>query len=186
MQTKRKRIQRGEIIRTILLILAASGIVAAGITCPNLLQLVPLSYRKRYPANSIRKALYLLDEKGWIVVRQLEAGWKIHLTKRGQKEILAYELGQKYLTKPKKWDKKWRLLIFDIPEKRKYIREKIRSVLRNFGFLRLQDSVWVYPYECSDILELLRTKYYIRGEALYIRAEHLDQDRWLQKEFELQ
>ena len=96
---------------------------------------------------------------------------------------MAYEIGEKHIKKPKRWDHKWRLLIFDVPEKRRFMREKIRRVLKSFEFYRLQDSVWVYPYECEEVLDLLRTKYYVRFEALYIRAEYIQQDRWLRKHF---
>jgi len=179
------RIARGEIVKAILLALGVAGVLAVGFTCPNLLQLVPAPYRKRYTANSIKRAVYRLDKKGWIVARHTAGGWRISLTKQGYEEFLAYDLGQKYLTKPKKWDGKWRLLIFDIPEKRKFIREKIRSFLRSVGFVRLQDSVWVYPYPCKDVLELLRTRYRVRGEALYVEASSIDRDLWLRRDFSL-
>ena len=75
--------------------------------------------------------------------------------------------------------------MFDIEEKRKNVRNQIRAVLISFGFYRLQDSVWVYPYECEEILELLRTKYKVRHEALYIRAERIAKDEYLRDHFGL-
>lgn len=62
------------------------------------------------------------------------------------------------------------MLIFDTKEDRKSIREKVRRSLVALGFYRLQDSVWVYPYLCEDVLEMLRTQYGVRHDALYVCA----------------
>lgn len=41
------------------------------------------------------------------------------------------------------WDRKWRLVVFDIPEAKKKYREALRRELVATDFLRLQDSVWI-------------------------------------------
>ncbi|MDO8617870.1 MAG: CRISPR-associated endonuclease Cas2 [Candidatus Uhrbacteria bacterium] len=179
------KLTRGEIIKAVLLTVGVAGIVAVGLTCPGLLQVMKPIYRKRYRADLVRQAVYRLDKKGWLILKQVRNGWEIKLTDRGRAELLAYELGEKQFKQSKKWDQKWRCLIFDIPEKRKSVREQVRQFLQKFGFERLQDSVWVFPYECREILELLRTKYGIRSEALYLVVESLDNDRWLRKQFGL-
>lgn len=180
-----KKSRKGEIAHFVLGLVGVGGIVIAGALCPGLLMIVPRPMKKRSYGQKFAQAVYRLDKKGLLNLRQSAAGWKIQLTKRGREEFSLYELGQKQLTRPKKWDQKWRILIFDIPEKRKWLREKIRAMLRSFGFHRLQDSVWVFPFECKEVLELLRTRYKVRTEALYIRAEHVDHDSWLRKEFQL-
>ena len=45
--------------------------------------------------------------------------------------------------KPKRWDGKWRILIFDIREKVRRRRDEFVDLLR-LGF-KLQNSVWVFP-----------------------------------------
>jgi len=57
----------------------------------------------------------------------------------------------------KKWDKRWRIVSFDIPESRKKVREYIRRKLSEYGYLRIQDSIWMYPYACPSFLDLLQT-----------------------------
>ena len=47
---------------------------------------------------------------------------------------------------------KWRVIIFDIPEKEK-MRLQISYLFKQSGLYRLQDSVWVYPYDCEDIID---------------------------------
>lgn len=87
--------------------------------------------------------------------------------------------------KPKRWDKKWRIVIFDIPEKRKRTRDEIRGILVSAGFQKLQDSVWVYPYDCEDIIGLLKTDYGIGRDMLYIIADQIENDRYLRMDFGL-
>jgi len=182
-----ERLGKGEILKVILMVVGVSGILVAGAVCPGLLQLVKIGRREYFKmkTGALRQAVHRLDKKGWLVLREKREGCRIELTARGKAELHAYEIGEKCLKKPKHWDQKWRLLIFDIPEKRKAVRERVRKFLRSLGFFRLQDSVWVFPYECQEILALLRTKYGIRHEALYLRVEFLDQDHWLRKEFGL-
>ena len=54
------------------------------------------------------------------------------------------------IKKPEKWDRKWRMVIFDVPNKYKTARDALRKKLKEMGFYQLQKSVWVYPYPCFD------------------------------------
>lgn len=49
----------------------------------------------------------------------------------------------------KPWDKKWRLVIFDIPEKQRSLRENFRRKLKELGFGMVQKSVWVSPHDIT-------------------------------------
>lgn len=49
-----------------------------------------------------------------------------------------------------KWDKKWRVVIFDIPRELDKERGKFRRKLRWLGFAMLQESVFVFPYPCEE------------------------------------
>jgi len=86
---------------------------------------------------------------------------------------------------PKKWDKKWRVIIFDIPEKKRKIRDHIREILIATGFIRLQDSVWVYPYDCEDVIGLIKTELRIGRYLLYMIVDQIEDDRFLRMDFDL-
>ncbi len=179
----------GTIARTVLTIIGISGIIVVGAIAPNLFQLaVPLlrqNRQKPLTKKAVDQALRRLIKRGMIRMEPGTRGWRVVLTQQGLDEWHAYELGIHTLKRPKRWDKKWRLLIFDIPEQRQFLRLKIRRLLSDFGFVRLQDSVWAFPYECQEVLELLRTDNGVRHDALYVRAEHVDKDQWLKKHFQL-
>ncbi|MBI2098870.1 CRISPR-associated endonuclease Cas2 [Candidatus Uhrbacteria bacterium] len=177
--------KKGEIAFKILAAVGLAGVVCAAVVAPNVFQFLPNPYKRKYPKRSLDKALQRLKDRGLLKFAAGSNGWRVELTEKGREELFAYETCEKMFKKPKRWDGKWRLLVFDIEEKRKSIREMVRQTLVRLGFYRLQDSVWAHPYECEDVLELLRAKYRVRHEALYLRAEYLAKDHWLRKHFNL-
>lgn len=185
----RETTRMGTVSLTILGLIGASGIVVAGAVAPGLFQLgksLLRKERKHWVVKNVDQSLKRLRTRGWIRWEEGAHGWHLTLTEKGVERLMAYETKQIHLEKPKRWDRKWRVLVFDIPEPRRRLRDRVRFLLTQFGFVRLQDSVWVYPYECQEVMELLRTHYNIRYEALYFRAEYLDRDRWLKKHFALE
>ena len=44
---------------------------------------------------------------------------------------------------------------FDIPERFKKQGEALRNKLRELGFAKLQESVFIYPYECEDEINFI-------------------------------
>lgn len=51
-----------------------------------------------------------------------------------------------------KWDRKWRIVIFDIPQELHKERVRLRAKLKMLGFYMLQKSVFVFPYPCEEEL----------------------------------
>ncbi len=109
----------------------------------------------------------------------------LRLTSKGETKLEQLELREYKIKKPRRWDKKWRVLIFDIREERKALRDKVRTTLIAIGFMRLQDSVWVYPHDCEDLITLLKADFKIGKEILYIIADTIENDSWLKKQFKL-
>ena len=179
------KIAKGEIARTVLGVIGAAGFVGLAIAAPNAIQIIPKLARFKFPKRSTHQCLERLKKRGLIRVARGRHGWRAELTEKGKKEWLKYQLQGKLLPVKKRWDKKWRLLIFDIEEQKKSIRDAVRNSIRFFGFYRLQDSVWVTPYDCEEILELLRTAYHVRYDALYIVAESIANDQELRRHFDL-
>lgn len=58
----------------------------------------------------------------------------------------------------KKWDKRWRVVIFDIKEIDKSKRDLLRDKLRSLGFGMLQESVWITPHDfAKDLREFIES-----------------------------
>lgn len=67
-----------------------------------------------------------------------------------------FQIDSLKIKRPKAWDKKWRLLTFDISEKKKIIREALRGKLQELGFCLFQKSIWIYPFDCAAETDLLK------------------------------
>lgn len=109
----------------------------------------------------------------------------LSLTNKGELKLRQLEAANFSIWKPKKWDQKWRMLIFDIPEKRKGLRDKVRNTLVSIGFRYLQHSVWVYPYPCDDLIALLKADFRIGQDLLYLIVESVENDEKLRQIFGL-
>ncbi|MDP3792490.1 MAG: CRISPR-associated endonuclease Cas2 [bacterium] len=85
-----------------------------------------------------------------------------------------------FKSKYPKWDRKWRLVIFDIPSELNKKRDTLRRRLKHLGFHMLQRSVFVFPYPCeeelSDLCEKLEVADYtdmVTAESMGSREEEL-------------
>lgn len=77
-----------------------------------------------------------------------------------------------YSMQRKKWDGKWRVVIFDIKEKEKHLRNALRDKLKELGFGMLQKSIYISPYDfVKDMYEFLQAKK-ILGKAFILTARH--------------
>ena len=111
----------------------------------------------KYKIHQLRNSAYYLKKRGLVeFVSENNCGITIRITSNGKKYLKTFDIDNMILACPSVWDKKWRLVIFDIPEKNKKAREALRRKLKDLDFLWLQDSVWVTPYPCDDEIRFLR------------------------------
>lgn len=135
---------------------------------------------------SLRKAiksLYKSKLVSWI--EKSDGSVELTLTDKGKKKVLIFNPDSFKIAKPKKWDGKWRMIVFDIPEKRREVRDALRGHLKQMGFYELQKSVFVHPYPCDDIFDFLVEFYNIRNHVRFILAEDLDNSLHLKDRFDL-
>ncbi len=66
----------------------------------------------------------------------------------------------------KKRDGIWKIILFDIPETKRQVRNVLRSKLTSLGFKKWQNSIWISPYtlapEIEDELNQLAKHFFIR------------------------
>ncbi|MBI2085997.1 hypothetical protein HYT74_01515 [Candidatus Daviesbacteria bacterium] len=76
--------------------------------------------------------------------------------KEGQIIFKLTQLGKDFLgVEDEKWDGLYRLVLFDIPENRRGIRDLFRRRLKDWGFKNWQRSVWVSNRNITDKLRRL-------------------------------
>jgi DNA-binding transcriptional regulator PaaX len=77
------------------------------------------------------------------------------------------------------------VIIFDISEGKRGLRDRLRYFLVTMGFLRLQASVWVFPYDCSEFISLLKADLKIGRDVLYMVVDSIECDDNLKRSFGL-
>ena len=179
----KQRAKRANLRKLILKSIATAGLLNMAILVPNVvgamikLGMLPNRRQKEFVESSRKR----LMRQGLIAYKD----GMLRLTQTGERALRVLELREYGTYKPLRWDGKWRVLIFDIPEHRKGTREKIRRTLIAIGFERLQDSVWVYPYDCEDLLTLLKADFHIRRDLLYLIVDSIENDKHLKHVFKL-
>ncbi len=182
-EKEKQRIRRTRIQQAILESVKVAGVLSVALLAPNAIKalkalgLMPKDRQKEYISSSATK----LAEKGFLKFN----GKYYELTSKGERILKLWSINDYRLEKPKKWDGKWRLIIFDIPEKKAKIRRKIPAIFTHAGLYRLQDSIWIYPYDCEDIIGLLKTELGIGTEVLYVIADEIENDKYLRAHFDL-
>jgi DNA-binding transcriptional regulator PaaX len=106
------------------------------------------------------------------------------LSEKGRLRALTYKFEEIQIY-PGKWDGKWRLVVFDVPEKFRHGRDALRQKLRELGFYELQKSVFVFPYECKNEIDFIVEFFGMRSYVRYGILEAIDSDIHLRKIFRL-
>lgn len=155
-QRRKERVAR--VALTTLGIIGAAGFLASVAVAPGLARVLTV-FAKRYPTRQRHEAdrtVRGLARRG--LVEETYQGRIIgyRLTEKGREYLMRHELASAALSAPKTWDRKWRIIIFDIPERRRHLRDDLRTHFMRLGLSPLQKSVWLYPYPCQDLVRLLK------------------------------
>lgn len=177
---------RNLILRT----LAVSGVVSIALVAPKTLTLLKKLDRgatnRKDLYRRITQAITRLEHSGLVRTSGRYGHRNAELTEKGRAMIETVYTSEYRIPEPAFWDGKWRMVMFDIREKRRKARSRLRFLLSSAGFLRLQDSVWIYPYPCDEFIELVRAHLKSgTGEMLSFVAEALESDKRLREHFHL-
>ena len=177
----KRRGRKAKIENIVLSSLAIAGVLTLAVAAPNTLQLLkyvdPDVVLGRNPRRRLQQTASRLKRKGLISYEHRDNKTFLKLSPKGEKVASQVRANTYAIKKPLRWDKKWRVVIFDISEKRRIVRDRIRRLIEGLGFYRLQNSVWVYPYDCEEVITILKTELHIGSDLLYIIAEAIEYDR---------
>ncbi len=184
-----KIIRRGKIQQSIAVTLFVAAAVTLVVAAPNAARL--LKYFKphlgeRNGKGRMSQAIGRLIARGYLKREGYGAGARLSLTERGksyaQKLLNDPSLG---VHKPLRWDGRWRIVTFDIWEKRREVRDRLRLLLTRIGFVRIQHSVWAYPYDCEEVISIIRAELRTGKGVSYLIADALEGDGKLRALFNL-
>ncbi len=124
-----------------------------GITATRLFSL----FEKKISYKDFYNTLFRLSDLELVTKDNSSGKVSLTITPEGEK-VLARKM-------PKR-DGVWKLVIFDIPEKQKYVRTVLRAKLKSLGFQKWQNSIWISPFalddEVEDELKQLAQRFFVR------------------------
>lgn len=171
----------------LLMTIAMGGVVLGGAVVPGVLKLFKeFEADNDYPNKKINATFHALKRRKFIkIIKNKNGTIKVRLTNKGKKRVRDIYIDSLKIDKTKKWDKKWRILIFDIPIKLNNARAAFRLKIKELGFYQFQGSVWFYPYPCEDevlaVAEFFKVSEYIE----IITAESVLHEEELKKYFKI-
>ncbi|MDO8593414.1 MAG: hypothetical protein Q7R59_00755 [bacterium] len=188
---KKEQKRRVKIKNLLLRSLVATGVISIALIAPKMTRLLKELNR---PAKNraqlyrrITQGLKRLEQDGLVTVTGEYANRRVKITGKGREVMEQIEFGEYVIPEPAFWDGKWRVLIFDIKEKKRRTRTQLRRLLQGAGFVWIQDSVWVYPHPCDEFISLVRAHLKSGvGEMRIFVAEALESDKTLREHFHLQ
>lgn len=178
----------------LLMFLALGSVLCIGPAIPGILKALEsfklFEDRNVYDKKKLHNVLGNLKRQKLVEILNYDDGKvRIQLTNKGKKRIKEYSIDILEIKKPKIWDKKWRILIFDIPIKPKIYnqaREALRNKIKELGFYQMQKSVWVYPYECEDELLFIAEVFEVQKYIEIITAGKILHAKEIRRKFDLE
>lgn len=176
----------------ILKVVAITGLIVIAATSPyfvsNLMRALSKRnkrFSKSYSRKDTGQAMRNLKRSKLVILKEKDGKFFVELTAKGKKKFQEIRIDELKNKTPKDWDGLWRVVIFDIPESKKYGRAALRGKMKEVGFYQLQKSVWVFPYECEKEIELLAELFDISAYVNFITAKRIKDDIKLKKYFGL-
>ncbi|MDP4000885.1 MAG: hypothetical protein Q8P83_01475 [bacterium] len=179
--------KKTEIAKTIIYGLATVGLVTMAITIPNMAVAFRDFYKplRQYEQAQVKRAFKYLFRKKLIGTGEKRSKTVVVLTKAGKEKLLRYKLDDLKIKPHEKWDGKFRLVIFDIPEKYRYARQIFSAKLREIGFAPWQKSAWICPHPCQDEIDFLVSVYEIYPFVKTLTIDSSELEYGWQKKFNL-
>lgn len=129
-----------------------------------------------------------MKKRGYIEIESRKGDVHIRLTPVGRKRA-RHGYGrvlEMQSSRPAKWDGKWRVILFDVPTSERIKRDAFRKLIKRLGAMMIQKSVWVYPFDCSGHIALLKSFFELDGDQVkLLLTDSIGNDRAMQKHFRI-
>jgi len=99
---------------------------------------------------SAKRTMSYLKYKKLVTVREKADGSvEYKLSKKAFDAYRRHQIDALAISTPRKWDRKWRMVMFDIPTEKNLARQQLLSKLKEMNFYMLQRSTWIHPFDCE-------------------------------------
>ncbi len=183
MEKNKKKYSRGEIARVILKSLLIGGAVVLVLSSPYAAQMIT-----NYFMGDRRKFMRGIDnlKKTKYVKAYYKDGKEvIEITEKGKKRSLQYDFEDIKINIPKRWDGIWRIVTYDIQEKKKKSRDRFLIRLKELGFYPYQKSMFIFPFPCKDEIDFMKEHLFLRNEIIYVEASYIDNEERMKEKFKI-
>lgn len=119
------------------------------------------------------------------IIEEKTGSTQIKLTEEGRAFARKQRSFLSGFSSPKEWDKKWRLIFFDVPEEKKKLRDAFRYQLKKAGLKEFQRSAFIFPYSCFREIEGLAEELGIKEHIVLATAETLSNEFHFKNRFGL-
>ena len=179
MQKRQTKKISSPLLQVMLKTVALAGVAGVVVVAPNALQAIDMLIRQN-KKHSAKRAKYYVNNSGYFTVKMIDdSRYAVTLTSTGS-ELAEDILFDDYtIKKLATWDGKWRVLMFDISENNRKLRDALRTTIVQKGFKLIQNSVYVYPHPLDEFVAKLHqqyprsSKHVIRLEATYIEGQDM-------------
>jgi len=143
------------------------------------------SSAKATPRRRIIDTIALLARQGYVSVGLLDSEKIFKITLKGKGRLKAYQVSEDGLSITDRWDGRWYLITFDIPESKKVARNQLIITLKKHGFINYTKGLWLIPYNPAKLTASLRKQLGLKSEIKLIVAQAIDNDSRYKKYWSL-
>ncbi len=140
-------------------ILTISVLTSAGSTR----QLYKTQSDLRWKRQNRKRVIKKLEKDGFLKVEKDN----VIMTELGKKIFLQNKMIKDNSLKKKKWDGKWRVVMFDLPIDKNNTRVLLRRILIKAGFLQIQKSVYIFPHSLKEFYLFLKEHREFKDNIIY-------------------
>ncbi len=130
-------------------------------------------WEKARKRGRLKYAIKRLEKQKLVSWKEIDGELILTLTDKGKKRSLRFNIDEMRIKIPKKWDGLFRVIVFDIPEKKREARDAFRKKLKDLGFYQMQKSVFFHRFECREEIDFLRHELEIAPFVNYILAKEI-------------
>ncbi len=184
---KKAQTKTGKLQRAVLRILEDSAVMTFALLTSSMNSRKVFKTLREYERNRRRDQLSqtVFTLKRRRLVDYHDKNSAIRLTPKGKETAMQHQLDDIRLPRAEKWDRKWRLILFDIPERHGNTRRALSKRLKDLGALQFQRSVFIYPHECRKEINFIINFFKISSYVRYAEASMIESEKSLKAHFEI-
>lgn len=129
----------------------------------------------------VRRVVYYMKDRGYLA-GDYEFG--LQITERAKEILRKRDIDSLEIKPQTVWDKKWRIICYDIPISHSAARRALQEKLHTYGCFHLQSSVLITPFPCFDDVKTIAVNYDVAAYVSYFEATKLMNEHLLVRRFQ--